>query len=59
MAFDAASVAGTSELALDTGVRALDLVVAYFAAVEAFSGEATASRLVGTLASEVTSLVAA
>lgn len=56
---DTAGVAGAGERTLDALVGAVGFVVTNLAAVEAFSSEAAALGLVGTIAREVTGLVAA
>ena len=54
-----ADATGSRELALDARVGAVGLVVANFAAVEAFPGEAAARWCVGAFASEVAFCAAA
>lgn len=59
MSLDTAGVAGTGELALDTRVGAVGLVVTNLATVVAFTSEAAARWCIGAFASEVTVLAAA
>jgi hypothetical protein len=59
VALDTTGVAGSGELALDTRVGTVSLVVTDFAAVVAFASETATSRLVWTFASEVAGLSAA
>lgn len=59
VALDTTGVAGSGELALDTRVGTVSLVVTDFAAVVALASETATGGLVWTLASEVTGLSAA
>jgi len=59
VAFDAAFPTGARELALDSGIGTVSLVVTDLSTVEALSREAATSRLVGTVTGMVASLVTA
>lgn len=59
VSLDPAGVACAGELAFDSRVGAVSLVVTDFAAVVALASETAARRVVGAFAGEVTGLVAA
>lgn len=58
MSFHTASVTGTCERTLNTGIGAVRLVVSNLTAVEALAGQSATFGLVGTVAGKVTSLLA-